>query len=183
MTSIRATSHAVSSRQSHAVSAPALRRAPSSQVLTAAANDLLQRSQGNDVSFATFKTDPAKLAAFSKNAAAFKEFLFKTGMNISSHKPSDSGVHSVKKFSGSHFSKAIFDFAQVPQSVPPTADSRANEAAALKDAKALAEALHKTGGDVYTINWNNQDDTDVNILAAVNKKAGEMTFVKLFPAI
>lgn len=186
MTSIRSATHAVSQhRQSHAASAPTLRKAPTSQTLAAAAHDLLQRSQGNDVSIATYHAPPAKLAAFTKDAAAFKEFLYKTGMNISGHKPTDfpGGDHSVKKFAGTHFSKAIYDFAEVPTSVPETADSRANQAAAAKDAKALAQALHKTGGDVWHINWNNGDDTTVDILAAVNKKSGELTFVKAFPAI
>jgi hypothetical protein len=167
-----------------AVSAPRLHKVALPSKVSAAAVDLLKRSSGNDVSVATYHAPQAHLAAFSKEAAAFKQFLFKTGMSISKPVPtSDFAKHSVKRLDSVHFSKAIYDFAQVPTSVPETPASKANEAAALSDAKVLATALHRTGGEVYAINWNNQDDTDVNILAAVNKTSGELTFVKLFPAI
>jgi hypothetical protein len=185
MTSIRSATHAASRSTAHTVPAPTLRKGALPSALGTAAKDLLNRSSGNDVSVATFKTSPAQLAALSKDVGAFKAFLYKTGMGISKNVPTPDryAKHSVKPFEGKHFSQQIYDWAQVPTSVPETDVSKANEAAALNDAKTLATALHKTGGDVYAINWNNQDDTDVNILAAVNKKSGELTFVKLFPAI
>src|SRR5262249_20074970 len=133
MTSIRSTTHAASRHLSHA-SAPTLRKVALPASISAAAKDLLKRSEGNDVSVASFKASPAQLQAFAKDAGALKNFLYKTGMHISKEVPtSNYQEHSVKKFGGGHFSKAIYDFAQVPGSIPMTDETRANQAAALKD--------------------------------------------------
>ena len=151
--------------------------------IRAAAVELLALSQGNDVSVASFKTDPAKLAEFMKNKAALTQFLEKTGMNISDKVPrSADAVQTVKPFHGDA-AKALYDFAEVPSSIPETPESRAAQARAKVDAKTISGELKKTGGQLYVINWNNQDDTTVNIVAAINKKTGQMTFVKAFPAI
>ena len=94
--------------------------------IQAAAAELLTLSQGNDVSVAQFKTDPAKLASFMKNKAALTQFLEKTGMNISNKVPqSADAVQTVKPFHGDA-ATAIYDFAEVPRSIPETAKSRAS---------------------------------------------------------
>lgn len=164
--------------------APVLTRVRVSAELSAAAKELLKLSEGNDVSVARFKAKPAELAELGAHRAAFREWLYRTGMNISSRVPTSAyAKHSVRHSSLVHLGKPIFDFAQVPVTEPETAASRASRAKALADANVLAAELHRTGGDLYLIHWTNQDDTVVNILAAVNTRSGELAFVKLFPAI
>ncbi len=170
-------------RDARAPVVPALTRKTVAPSVRTAAADLLKASQGNDVSIATYKASPSQLAAFAKNKTAFSKFLQKTAMQISNKVPhSEFASQSLKPFTGDA-AKAIYEFAQVPTFIPETAKSRALHTRAKADAKVLADALKKTGGQLYVVNWNNQDDTDVNILVAVNKASGELTFVKTFPAI
>ena len=182
-TLLRAAPKATGKTAATVVRQPTLHKKPVPADALAAAKDLLRLSDGNDVSIASFTATPAELTAIAQQKSALNRFLEKVGMNISAAVPeSDDAQQSVKPFSGD-LASAIYTFAEVPQSSPPTAQSRAAQARARADAAVLARELKKTGGDVYLVNWNNQDDTNVNILVAMNKRSGRLTVVKTFPAV
>src|SRR5262245_40198553 len=108
MTSIRPAARSTGALAARHVSPPTLQKRPLAAALGAAARDLLKNSDGNEVTISRYKASPAQLSTFSKDAARFKEFLYKAGVG----KPPDEPYqeHSVKRFTGASISKAIFDF-------------------------------------------------------------------------
>ena len=154
---------------------------------------LLKASGGNMVSAGTFQFAPKDLGKKLAGSGA-KAFVFDAVRAVAKEDwttpwaETPRAAKSVKELRKTDVPSALWDALQMPSTVDKqgneTADSKKATKAAKEDAAKLVRSLLSEKSDkVYLTNWNNQDDTNVFGVVAVNTKSGHMSIVKMVPAI
>jgi hypothetical protein len=157
--------------------------------------DRLKTAGGdNQVVFGAYSLEPAKLQKLLSKSATAKPFLFDAALTI--EKDDDSKLwrstkkagKSVKEIERSAVFASMLKELELPEVLDPsgaeTPDSIRSRKVAENDLRTVvASFLHDPAAKVYVADWNNQDDTDIYGVVAVNAKMGVMNVAKIFPAI
>ena len=171
---------------------PAQRLEPTKEVQDLAAK-LRKASDGNMVAPATLQFVPSALKK-KLGGAGEKAFVFDLVKEAAAEDFSASWADtpragkSVKEIRRGDVFTALWDALEVPSTIgrdgtETQASLDAKKAAKEDVRKLVASLLSEPSDKVYLTNWNNQDDTNVFGVVAVNSKAGRASLVKVVPSI